>query len=62
MILKDRFDNSLRPRHILLLVCCSLRIVNTVLVECFNVFVDVSEDSIEVKDDQKLQATITSKQ
>ena len=42
VILENRFDNTLRPRYILLLISCCLRIVNTVLVECFNVFIDVS--------------------
>lgn len=46
MILKYRFDDGLRPRHILLLVCGSLRIVYTILVELFNVFVDVAEDTV----------------
>ena len=54
MILKYRFNDCLRTRHILLFVCGSLRIVYTILVESFNVFVDIAEDTVEVEYNQKL--------
>ena len=48
MIFKYRLDQTHGPWG-LLRVCGSLRVVYSILVECFHVFVDISQYTVQVE-------------